>query len=126
MRKAIIYVALALLVTTTGYAAELHFANWPNYFPPALLEKFQRETGIKVTFDTYDSDATLLAKLQAGGGGYDVVITGDYYVPILVKSGLLTKLDKTKLPNAVNIKPEYQHPTFDPPRNYAMPYLLSS
>ncbi|MFL9876673.1 extracellular solute-binding protein [Paraburkholderia megapolitana] len=105
-------------------AAELHFGNWPDYFPPALLAKFVKETGIKATLDTYDSDATLLTKLQAGGGGYDVVITGDYYVPVLAKNGLIQKLDKSKLPNASNIKPEYQHPTFDRDRTYAMPYLL--
>jgi len=68
--------------------------------------------------------ASLMQKLQAGSGGYDVAITGDYYVPILAQAGLLTKLDKSKLPNEANIKPEYRHPSFDPQRNYAMPYMI--
>jgi spermidine/putrescine transport system substrate-binding protein len=114
----------ACTFTLNGHAAELHFANWPDYFPTSLLAKFTKETGIKATLDTYDSDATLLTKLQAGGGSYDVVVAGDYYVPILAKGGLLTKLDKTKLPNAANIKPEYRHPSFDPNRDFAMPYTV--
>ncbi|WP_246792978.1 extracellular solute-binding protein [Burkholderia perseverans] len=113
-----------IAVSIPLHAAELHIGNWPDYFPASLLEKFQKETGIKTTLDTYDSDASLLTKLQAGGGTYDVVVAGDYYVPILAKDGLLTKLDKTRLPNVANIKPEYQHPSFDPHRDYAMPYTI--
>jgi spermidine/putrescine transport system substrate-binding protein len=119
-----ILTAVVCSMALTGQAAELHFGNWPDYFPTTLLSKFQKETGIKATLDTYDSDATLLTKLQAGGGSYDVVITGDYYVPILARYGLLTKLDKSRLPNVANIKPEYRHPTFDPNRDYAMPYTI--
>ncbi|AGK51691.1 bacterial extracellular solute-binding family protein [Burkholderia thailandensis MSMB121] len=92
--------------------------------PVSLLKKFQAETGIETTLDTYASDAALTQKLQAGGGGYDVVIAGDYYVPVLVKSGLLLKLDKSKLPNMANIKPEYRHPAFDPERDYAIPFTV--
>ncbi|AOK57174.1 extracellular solute-binding protein [Burkholderia stagnalis] len=122
MKKLILAAACSLSVAAHG--AELHFANWPDYFPSSLLAKFQKETGIKATLDTYDSDATLLTKLQAGGGSYDVVVAGDYYVPVLANGGLLTKLDKSKLPNLANVKPEYRHPTFDPGRDYAMPYTI--
>lgn len=116
--------ATLIAISLPLQAAELHIGNWPDYFPPALLQKFQKETGIKTTLDTYDSDASLLTKLQAGGGTYDVVVAGDYYVPILARDGLLTRLDKAKLPNASNIRPEYQHPSFDKNRDYAMPYTI--
>ncbi|AIO68368.1 extracellular solute-binding protein [Burkholderia oklahomensis] len=121
--KKIVGAVLLVAAGATG-AAELHVGSWPNIMPVALLKKFQAETGIETTLDTYASDATLTQKLQAGGGGYDVVIAGDYYVPVLVKSGLLLKLDKSKLSNIANIKPEYRHPTFDPQRDYAMPFTV--
>lgn len=115
-----------MLLLAVGHAvsAELHIGSWPDYLPDTLIKKFQAETGIKTTLDTYASDAALTQKLQSGGGGYDVVIAGDYYVPVLVKSGLLQKLDKNKLPNIANVKPEYRHPSFDPQRDYAMPYTV--
>ncbi|AJX32636.1 extracellular solute-binding protein [Burkholderia oklahomensis] len=115
---------MLLLAVGNAVSAELHIGSWPDYLPDTLIKKFQAETGIKTTLDTYASDAALTQKLQSGGGGYDVVIAGDYYVPVLVKSGLLQKLDKNKLPNIANIKPEYRHPSFDPKRDYAMPYTV--
>jgi spermidine/putrescine transport system substrate-binding protein len=67
---------LAVAVTAAGPAGakELFFYNWSNYFPPDLLKKFEAETGIRTTLDVYDSNETLLAKLQAGATGYDVVV----------------------------------------------------
>ncbi|APY98733.1 spermidine/putrescine ABC transporter substrate-binding protein [Burkholderia pseudomallei] len=118
---------LTLLLTMTfGFvqAAELHLANWPDWMPPELLKKFEKETGIKTTLDIYDSDATLLSKLQAGGGGYDVVVAGDYYVQVFAKNGLVRKLDKSRLRNMANIMPKYRHPLFDPNRDYTVPYLI--
>jgi spermidine/putrescine transport system substrate-binding protein len=116
--------AMMLIATTFTQAAELHIGSWPGIMPPALIKKFQADTGIETTVDTYASDAALTQKLQAGGGGYDVVVAGDYYVPVLAKSGLLAKLDKSKLPNMANIKPEYQHPSFDLQRDYAVPFTI--
>src|SRR5690606_19499763 len=70
--------ALAVLLATglagsAQAAGTLHFANWSDYYPPELLKKFEKDTGIKATLDAYDSNETLLAKLKAGGGAYDVV-----------------------------------------------------
>ncbi|MBF3659507.1 extracellular solute-binding protein [Burkholderia pseudomallei] len=122
MKKAIGAMLLAAVGTAT--AAELHVGSWPVIMPVALLKKFQAETGIETTLDTYASDAALTQKLQAGGGGYDVVIAGDYYVPVLVRSGLLLKLDKNRLSNMANVKPEYRHPSFDSDRDYAVPFTV--
>lgn len=116
--------ALGLTVSAGALAAGvLHVGNWPDYMPPALLAQFEAQTGVKTVLDIYESDATLTQKLQAGAGGYDVAITGDYYVPVLARAGLLAKLDKALLPNTANIEPEYRHPPFDPNRDYAMPYM---
>ena len=93
-------VLLALGLTSTAQAAgTLNLANWSDYFPPELLKKFEADTGIKATLDAYDSNETLLAKLKAGGGSYDVVVPSDSFIQIMIKEDLLQKFDKSKLPN---------------------------
>lgn len=117
---------VALLLAAGGpacAAGELFFYNWTNYYPPELLEKFEAETGIKVTLDTYDSNETLLAKLQAGAAGYDVVVPSDYMVEIMIAEGMLEKIDVNQMPNFKNIAKTFEDFPFDPGRSYSAPYL---
>ncbi|MGH8434280.1 MAG: extracellular solute-binding protein [Pseudomonas sp.] len=111
------------LASTAQAAGTLHFANWSDYYPPELLKKFEADTGIKATLDAYDSNETLLAKLKAGGGSYDVVVPSDSFIEIMVKEDLLQKFDKSKLPNLKNLKPTFQTLRFDPGHDYSVPYL---
>src|SRR3546814_2016080 len=76
---------LSLLASGAQAQGELFLYNWSNYFPPDLLTKFEKDTGIKVTLDVYDSNETMLAKLQAGAAGYDVVVPSDYMVKIMIE-----------------------------------------
>src|SRR5258707_151271 len=95
---------LALLAGNPAKAAgELFFYNWTNYFPPELLTKFEKDTGIKVTMDGYDSNETLLAKLQAGGGNYDVIVPSDYMVKIMIADGLLQPIDAPSMTNFAKV-----------------------
>jgi spermidine/putrescine transport system substrate-binding protein len=104
-------------------AGELFFYNWTNYYPPELLKKFEQETGIKVTLDTYDSNETLLAKLQAGAAGYDVVVPSDYMLKIMIDEGMLEKIDVNQMPNFKNVTAAFADIPFDPGRVYSAPYL---
>ena len=114
----------ALGVATSAQAAgTLHFANWSDYFPPELLKKFEADTGIKATLDAYDSNETLLAKLKAGGGAYDVVVPSDSFIEIMVKEDLLQKFDKSKLTNLANLKATFKTLSYDPGHDYSVPYL---
>ena len=89
-------VVLALGLASTAQAAgTLNFANWSDYFPPELLKKFEADTGIKATLDAYDSNETLLAKLKAGGGSYDVIVPSDSFIQIMVQEDLLQKFDQS-------------------------------
>ncbi|MEK0083179.1 extracellular solute-binding protein [Benzoatithermus flavus] len=118
--------ALALVVGASSAAhagGELYFYNWSNYFPPKLIEKFEKETGIDVTLDVYDSNETLLAKLQAGAAGYDVVVPSDYMVKIMKDAGMLEKIDVASMPNFKNVAAAFADPPFDPGRAYSAPYL---
>ncbi|MCY1329195.1 Spermidine-binding periplasmic protein SpuE [compost metagenome] len=101
----------------------LHFANWSDYFPPELLKKFEKDTGINATLDSYDSNETLLAKLKAGGGAYDVVVPSDSFIEIFIKEDLLQKLDKSQLPNLANLKDKFRTLNYDPGHDYTVPYL---
>jgi spermidine/putrescine transport system substrate-binding protein len=120
--------AVALLTATAAATAQdaekkLNFYNWSNYYPPDLLEVFTEETGIEVTHDQYSDNEALLAKLQAGSAGYDVVVPSDYMVRIMIEEGLLLELDKSKMPNFANVMPPHDNPPYDEGRKYSAPYM---
>lgn len=117
---------LALALATGAQAEEekvLFFYNWTDYYPVELLAKFEKETGIKVTLDGFDSNETLISKLQSGGANYDVIVPSDYIVPGLIKDGLIQKIDTSKMANFQYMKDNFKDPDFDPNRDYTAPYL---
>lgn len=120
---------LAALLATTGLArAEgvLNLYNWGNYTSPELLAKFEAETGIKVTVTDYDSNDAALAKVEAGGHGFDLVVPSANYVPIWRDKGLIVPLDLARLPNHANIAPEWRDVPWDPGRAYSVPWQWGS
>ena len=120
-----ILTATALLMASTGLASaegSLQLYNWGNYTSPELLEKFEKETGIKVTVTDYDSNDTALAKIEAGGHGFDLVVPSANFIPIYVEKGLIVPLDLAKLPNHGNIAPEWMSVDYDPGRAYTIPW----
>lgn len=104
----------------------LQLYSWANYVPPDLLKRFEAETGIKVQVDVYDSNDTMLAKLQAGGGGYDIVVPTNSILGTMIKTGLLQKVDAAKLANFANVAQPYDKPDVDPNREYSVPYMWGS
>lgn len=107
-------------------AGELHIYNWTDYTAPDLLKKFTKETGIKVTVDTYDSSETLLAKLQAGASGYDLVVPADDFVPILINQKLIQPVDPASMPNYKNLQTRWQKPSWDPKGEYTVPWMFGT
>ena len=117
--------ATAILLATTSLAAaegQLQLFNWGNYTSPELLEKFKKETGITVTVTDYDSNDGALAKIEAGGHGFDLVVPTHQYVQIYAEKGLIVPLDLSKLPNHKNIAPEWVNVDWDPGRAYTIPW----
>ena len=113
----------ALLVSGLAKASgELFIYNWTEYTPPELVEKFEKETGIKVSVDTYDSNETLLAKLQAGATGYDLVVPSQNFVPIMIQEGLIQKVAVYDLPNYKNYEDTWKKPEWDPTHEYTAPW----
>jgi len=110
----------------TSGSGELNLYNWTDYISPDLLKRFETETGIKVNLDNYDSNETLLAKLQAGGANYDVIVPSDYMVAQMVELGLLEPIAPSGFPNGANIKPEFLDVYFDQGRQYTAPYMYGT
>lgn len=115
------------LAGTAEANGELKVYHWFEYIPPELVEKFEAETGIDVTVDTYDSNEALLASLKAGAlGSYDVAVPGDYMVQIMIEQGLLDEIADGELANKGNIAPEWMDVGFDPGRRHSIPYQWGS
>ncbi|MCC7268814.1 MAG: polyamine ABC transporter substrate-binding protein [Caulobacteraceae bacterium] len=108
-----------------GKADTLRIYNWSDYIDPAILEYFTRETGIKVVYDTFDSNEVLETKVLAGGTGYDIVAPSNHNVPRYIQAGAIQPLDFAKLPNRKNLWPEImaKMEPFDPGGKYAVPYM---
>jgi putrescine transport system substrate-binding protein len=118
--------ALAALTTSAGAAERtVNFYNWSNYMAPGVLDDFTKETGIKVTYDTFDANETLETRLLAGKSGYDLVVPSGYFLERQIKAGVFQKLDKSKLPNLANAWPEVTSrlATYDPGNLYAANYM---
>ncbi|MEI6361967.1 MAG: extracellular solute-binding protein [Actinomycetes bacterium] len=110
----------------TPNGGELNLYNWTDYISPDLLKRFEKETGIKVNLDNYDSNETLLAKLQAGGANYDVIVPSDYMVKQMIELGLLEESDPATFPNGASIKQNFLDVYFDNGRKYTAPYMYGT
>ncbi len=86
----------------------LNVYNWSDYIGPDVLKNFEKETGIKVRYDNFDSNEILHAKLVAGKTGYDIVVPSSNWAALQIAGGLFQKLDKSKLPNLKNMDPDIQ------------------
>ncbi|MFZ9949675.1 MAG: extracellular solute-binding protein [Gemmobacter sp.] len=127
MRKLLLATAMALVAAQMAQAeGELQLFNWGNYTSPELLAKFEAETGIKVTVTDYDSNDTALAKIEAGGHGFDLVVPSANYIPIFRDKGLIAELDLSRLANHGNIAPEWQDVDWDPGRKFSVPWQWGS
>ena len=126
--KTLLALTLAGSVAGMAQAADnkvLHVYNWSDYIAPDTLEKFTKETGIKVVYDVYDSNEVLEAKLLAGKSGYDVVVPSNSFLAKQIKAGVYQKLDKSKLPNWKNLNKDLMHTleVSDPGNEHAIPYM---
>ncbi len=100
--------------------------TWVEYIDPELKDRFEQECGVQVIETNFDSNETLLATLQAGGGGYDVIVPSDYMVQIMVDEGMLMELDFSLMPNTQNMVAESVYQYFDPEQKYTVPYFFGT
>jgi spermidine/putrescine transport system substrate-binding protein len=103
-------------------ADELSVYNWDDYIDEQLLLDYEEEYGVKIIYDTYASNEDLLAKLQAGATGYDVIFPSDYMAGQMIELGLLAEIDAESLPNFANIGDAYKNAPYDPGNAHCVPY----
>jgi putrescine transport system substrate-binding protein len=120
------FIAL-LLILSPALAQErvVNVYNWSDYIDPEVLAAFTKETGIKVKYDTFDSNEMVETKLLAGKSGYDVVVPTANFLERQIKAGIFQKLDKSKLPNLVNAWPQIMQrlAVYDPGNEHAVNYM---
>ena len=103
-------------------ADELSVYNWAEYIDEEKIVEYEETYGVDIIYDTFASNEDLLAKLQAGAEGYDVIFPSDYMVSIMIDLGLLATIDTNDIPNFANIDPQFVGAPFDPNNEYCVPY----
>lgn len=129
LRNLLLYSVLALLSAAASAADKvLYLYNWSEYMPEAVLESFEKETGIKVVYSTFDSNEAMYAKLRLVDrkNSYDLVVPSTYYVSKMRQEGLLARIDKGKLAGFDRLDPKLLNRFFDPGNEYSVPYLWGS
>lgn len=119
---------ISLLIASCGQTKqnELNILTWDGYIPQDILDKFSEENNIKINISNFDTNEEMLAKISTGNSGYDLVIGSDYIIDIARKQGLLEELDKSKIPNYVNLDENYISKSYDPENKYTVPYSAGS
>ena len=117
------FVAGAAKVASAAPANKLNVYIWSEYIDPDIIKDFEKKFNCKVTVDLYEDNESMMAKLAAGGSSlYDIAVPSDYVVPVLVKRGLIQKLNKANIPNMANVDEKFASPPFDPGNEYTAPY----
>ncbi|MCC5976636.1 MAG: polyamine ABC transporter substrate-binding protein [Salinarimonas sp.] len=117
--------AIAASHSANAQSDVVNVYNWSDYIDPATLEAFTEETGIRVVYDTYDTNEIVETRLLAGRSGYDIVVPTGPYIERLIQAGVLAELDKEQLPNLDNVWPEIAERTaiYDPGNAHSVIYM---
>ncbi len=129
MKKNVLLVLIIILSLSFLYGCSsndevvLNVYNWGDYIDESVLDDFTNETGIKINYETYPTNEDMLVKLTQGGSNYDVVFPSDYMIEKMKKEGMLSKLDKSLIPNLENIDENFSNLEFDKGYEYSVPYF---
>ncbi|WP_330949043.1 ABC transporter substrate-binding protein [Virgibacillus sp. MG-45] len=123
--SAILLYAIQAMNESQGYSGEntLTIYNWGNYIDMDLIKQFEKETGVNVIYETFDSNEAMLTKIQQGGTTYDIAVPSEYMIDKMREEDLLIPLDHRKLPNLNNIDDRFMDLPFDPGNKYSIPYF---
>ncbi|MGX7148276.1 ABC transporter substrate-binding protein [Enterococcus ureasiticus] len=104
-------------------ADTLTIYNWGDYIDPNLIRKFEKESGYKVNYETFDSNEAMFTKIQQGGTAYDITIPSEYMIQKMMKEKMLLPIDHKKLKGLENIDERFLNLDFDPQNKYSIPYF---
>lgn len=125
LASAVLLGIIAKLNDTKGYSGgnTLTIYNWGDYIDPDLIKRFEKETGISVVYETFDSNEAMMTKIKQGGTAYDIAVPSEYMIDKMREEKLLLPIDHSKLPNLKNIDPRFMDLPFDPENKYSVPYF---
>jgi spermidine/putrescine transport system substrate-binding protein len=107
----------------SGEPCKLNLFIWSEYIDPEIVASFEKEYSCKVTTDLYEDNESMMSKLQGGGTAlYDIVVPGQYLIPVMAKLGLLAPLRHENIPNLANLDEKFVNPVFDPGNKYSVAY----
>ena len=120
--------ATAAQAQTSDKPRELRVYNWADYMLPSVPKEFQAKSGIQLTWDVFDTNESLEAKLLTGNSGYDLVVPTNTFLDTQIKAGVFQPLDKSKLPNWQHLDPGLLElmTANDPGNQYAVPYMYGT
>ena len=107
----------------TDSTTVLNVYNVGDYIDESLISKFEEETGIKVLYETYDTNETMYQKVKSGSTNYDLVFPSDYMVEKMINEGLVQKIDFENIPNMKYIDKSFLNPIYDETNEYSVPYM---
>jgi spermidine/putrescine transport system substrate-binding protein len=102
--------------------SQLNIYNWSDYIAAETVPNFEKEFGIKVTYGTYESNEELVARLQSGSSGYDLIVPSGYLIPVLAAADLISPVSRQYLTNWGNLAPLFVGLPFDPGNRYTVPW----
>jgi len=114
--------AYAAQVDRSKLSKELNIYNWSDYIAEDTIPNFEKEFGVKVNYDTYEDNEAMLAKLQSGATGYDIVVPTGYMIEIMLQLGLLAPIDHGNIPNLSGVSDIFKNPPYDPGRKHSVPW----
>lgn len=123
--SALLLFAINRLNSAAGFSSgnTLTIYNWGDYMDDELITRFEEETGIKIIYETFDSNEAMLTKVQQGGTTYDIAVPSEYMIDKMIQEDLLLPLEHEKLPNLKNIDERFMDLPFDPGNQYSVPYF---
>lgn len=107
-------------------ADELYVYNWADYIDEELVTRYQEETGVTIVYDTFESNEDMLAKLQAGATGYDLIFPSDYMVAQMIELDMLAEINMDNIPNFRHLSEFNINPAYDPGNVYSVPYFFGT
>ena len=123
----LLFVACGSKKDSSGGSKVLYLFNWSDYLPDEVIRDFEAETGIKVVLDLYSSNEEMYTKIAAGSSGYDIIFPSADYQEIMIKQGMLEKIDRSKIPNISELnKDMVEKLDFDPNLDYVVPYAMGA
>ena len=115
--------APAAVAAAPGEPCKLNLFIWSEYIDPEIVASFEKEFACKVTIDLYEDNESMMSKLQGGGTAlYDIVVPGQYLIPVMAKLGLLAELRHENIPNLANLDEKFVNPVYDPGNKYSAAY----